>query len=244
VVCTESAENWHVKGLSFNFSVDEDGCSSEGSTDASTSSPRFLMNGDKVKQKPPLQSDGFTSEESTDTLTDRPRFFMDSGLMKQILADGLDGAESTDTSTCSPDLMMDVDMAQQMRFIQLAESVCQVRDLVGYACGFLRMDRSRILVDTNEKCRRRGSVALIRMYVHHLPFAKRADGAHRCCCQSVPCFNGTDALPKSKVMSCLHNLEVEPWRVLTLWLHAMTKLLTHNQPTRYDCQKITKKLIC
>jgi len=174
VVCTESAENWHVKGLSFNFSVDEDGCSSEGSTDASTSSPRFLMNGDKVKQKPPLQSDGFTSEESTDTLTDRPRFFMDSGLMKQILADGLDGAESTDTSTCSPDLMMDVDMAQQMRFIQLAESVCQVRDLVGYACGFLRMDRSRILVDTNEKCRRRGSVALIRMYVHHLPFAKRA----------------------------------------------------------------------
>jgi len=174
VVCTESAESWHVSGLSFNFTVDQDGYHSEESTGSSTRSPRVLMNGGKLRQMPIFRLGGFTSEESADNLPDSPSFVMDGGMMKQMLAGGLGGAKGTGTLTCSPGFATDVDMAQQKHFIQLAESVCKVRDLVLCTCGFLRIYASTIYIDTNEKCKRRGSVALLRIHVQHLPFRKRA----------------------------------------------------------------------
>jgi len=172
VVCTASAENWRVEGLSYNLIMDGDGSVTEGGANTSTCSPRFLD--DKVEQTPSLQLVGFTSEERTDTKTDSPRFFLDADMIKQMFADGLDSAEGTDTSTCTPRIIIDVYMAQQRRVIKLAESVRQVRDLAVHACGFLRINGSQILDDTNEKFKRRGSVAFIRMLVQYLPSARGA----------------------------------------------------------------------
>jgi len=84
-----------------------------------------------------------------------------------------DVGSDTSSMTSSIPFWVDTDSVQNIHSAQ-EDSMNHLEKLLMSSCGFLRICESEVHPESSERAKRRGSTAILRMYIRSLPLTKRA----------------------------------------------------------------------